>query len=164
MYRITKIFFLALCVNGAFSLVQAQEGKMKAPEGKMKSPEFQTMSVSKYSFDDTVELLKGAMEEQNLMVIKEIDAQKMLRMVEVKTKGMKQVLFFHPRFMKRIMKINKHATIEPPLKIAVMERPDGKIVVKYIKPSYLFGRYDGLKEIGDELDTLLAMIVNSIQK
>ena len=164
MFRITKIFLLALGVSGAFSLVQAQEGKMKASESEMKAPDFQTMAISKYSFDDTVELLKGAIEEQNLMVIKEIDAQKMLRMVDVKTKGMKQVLFFHPRFMKRIMGINKHATIEPPLKIAVMEKADGKVMVKYIKPSYIFGRYNGLGEIGDEFDGLVAKIVESIQK
>ena len=163
MNRITKIFLLALGVSGALSLAYAQKGMMKAPE-MMKPPEFQTMTVSKYSFDDTVELLKGAMEEQNLMVIKEIDAQKMLRMVKVKTKGMKQVLFFHPRFMKRIMEINKHATIEPPLKIAVMERPDGRVMVKYIKPSYLFGRYDGLGEIGGELEALVVKIVESTQK
>jgi uncharacterized protein (DUF302 family) len=82
------------------------------------------------------------MEEENLMVIKEISPQKMLRMVGVKTKGIKQVFFFHPRYMKRIMEANRHATIEPPLKVAVMETPKGTIV-KYIKPSYLFGAMRG---------------------
>lgn len=131
---------------------------------KMTSPEFQVITPSKYAFSDTVDLLKGAIEAQNLMVIKEIDAQKMLRMVGVQTKGMKQLLFFHPRFMKSIMEINKQATIEPPLKIAVMEAPNGKVKVKYIRPSYLLGRYGGLDAVGTELDGVVAKIVGEVQK
>jgi uncharacterized protein (DUF302 family) len=136
----------------------------EAQKGMMKAPDFHTIVSSKYNFDDTVDMLKGAIEAKNLMVIKEVDAQKMLRMVDVKTKGMKQLLFFHPRYMKSIMKTNKNATIEPPLKIVVMEKPDGKVMVKYIKPSYLFGRYVGMEKIGEELDTLVAGIVQSVQK
>ena len=92
-------------------------------------PESQVMMNSAYDFSDTVELLTAAIEEQNLMVVKEIDAQKMLRMVNMRVGGMKQLLFFHPRYMKRIMETNPQGTIEPPLKIAIMERPDGKVVV-----------------------------------
>lgn len=145
----------AFIVIAGFGAVNAQ---------KMKAPEFHVVNSSKYSFDDTVDLLKGAIEAQNLMVLKEIDAQKMLRMVEVKTKGMKQLLFFHPRYMKKIMKANKHAMIEPPLKIAIMEKPDGKVMIKYLKPSYLLGKYDGLEAIGKELDELVATIVGDAQK
>jgi uncharacterized protein (DUF302 family) len=88
----------------------------------------------------------------------------MLRMVGVKTRGIRQVFFFHPRFMKRLMDINPHATIEPPLKVAVMETPQGTAFVKYLKPSYLFGRYEGADAIGKELDALLAKIVAHIQQ
>ncbi|MDH3602618.1 MAG: DUF302 domain-containing protein [Candidatus Tectomicrobia bacterium] len=131
---------------------------------KMKqAPEFHTMVASQYGFDDTVSMLKGAMESENLMVINEIDPQKMLRMVGVKTKGIKQVFFFHPRFMKRLRDANMHATIEPPLKIAVMETPKGA-VVKYIKPSYLLSRYEGVEDIGSELDAVVAKVVSSVQK
>lgn len=128
------------------------------------APPFQVVQLSKYDFSDTVELLKGAIEAQNLMVIKEIDAQKMLRLVDVQTKGMKQILFFHPRYMKRIMKANPNATIEPPLKIVVMEKPDGKVAIKYKSPSYLFGQYAGLEVIGAELDNLVAKIVEETRK
>ena len=128
------------------------------------SPEFQVLQSSKYDFNDTVELLKGAIEAQNLMVIKEVDVQKMLRLVDVQTKGMKQILFFHPQYMKKIMKANKNATIEPPFKIIVMEKPGGKVAVKYKRPSYLFGPYAGLEAIGAELDDLVAKIVEEAGK
>jgi uncharacterized protein (DUF302 family) len=133
------------------------------PQTTPPAPEFHTMVPSQYGFDDTVAMLKGAMESENLMVINEIDPQQMLRMVGVKTKGIKQVFFFHPRFMKRLRDANMHATIEPPLKVAVMETPKGT-VVKYIKPSYLLSRYEGVEDIGRELDAVVAKVVSSVQK
>lgn len=164
MNRIKKCFsiiatlsLLMVGSNGFISTAQAQKG-MKKP------PDFQTAAPSKYGFDDTVDLLKAAIEGENLMVIKVIDPQKMLRMVGVQSKGMKQILFFHPRYMKSIIQTNKHAGIEPPLKIVVMEKPDGKVMVKYIKPTYMFGRYEGLEKIGEELESLMARIVKSAQK
>jgi uncharacterized protein (DUF302 family) len=95
------------------------------------APPFHTFVKSQYGFDDTVAMLKGAIEGENLMVIKEINPQKMLRMVGVKTKGIKQIFFSHPRFMKQLRDANMHAKIEPPLKVAVVETPKGTIV-KYI--------------------------------
>lgn len=137
---------------------KSQSGKM------MKLPDSQAMVASAYDFNDTVELLIAAIEEQNLMVIKEIDAQKMLKMVNKQVGGMKQLLFFHPRYMKRIVETNPMGSIEPPLKIAVMERPDGKVMVKYIKPSHLLGKYEGLGDLGAELDKIVADISSSIKK
>lgn len=112
-HAVLVLFFLAIIGN--WSLTRSQPKK-----GPMKVPDFQRAVASKYGFSDTVDLLKGAIEAQNLMVIKIIDAQQMLRLVGMKSKGMKQILFFHPRFMKRIISTNKTAAIEPPLKFAVM--------------------------------------------
>ena len=88
---------------------------------------------------------------------KGIDAQKMLRMAKVKVSGMKQLLFFHPRYMKRIIESNALGTIEPPLKIAIMERPDGKVMVKYIKPSSMLGKYAGLSDLGGDSGPAVAL-------
>lgn len=66
--------------------------------------------------------------------------------------------------MKQIMDTNPHATIEPPLKIAVMETPKGTVIVKYIKPTSLFGRYDSVDSIGSELEALMAKIVANVQQ
>ena len=136
-----------------------------SPSGQMmKLPESQTMVASAYGFNDTVELLTVAIEEQNLMVLKEINAQQMLKMVNMQVKGMKQLLFFHPRYMKKIMQANPMGSIEPPLKIAIMERPDGGVVVKYIRPSFLLGKYEGLSDIGIELDDILETIASAVKK
>ena len=156
----TVVKLLAVMVM-AISGLQAQEHDMSK---MMQLPESQAMVASAYDFNDTVELLTAAIEEQNLMVIKEIDAQKMLKMVNKKVGGMKQLLFFHPRYMKMILEANPMGTIEPPLKIAVMERPDGQVMVKYIKPSALLGKYPGLEEIGKQLDEIVTQITDSVRK
>ena len=136
--------------------LRAQNKKM------MKAPEFHVLTKSNYDFSDTVELLKANIEEQNLMVINEVDPQKMLRLVGVQTKGMRHIFFFHPRYMKRIYETNKQASIEPPLKFVVMEMPNGKVMVHYIRPSYKLSPYMGLNELAIELDELTATIAKSI--
>ena len=159
LHVVNMAYVVALVLAGSVLLAQqAQPGQM------MKLPESQAMVNSDFDFGDTVELLTAAIEEQNLMVVKEIDAQKMLKMVNKKVGGMKQLLFFHPRYMKRIIEINPQGTIEPPFKIAVMERPDGKVIVKYIKPSSLLGKYAGLEDLGTELDGVVGLIVKSVMQ
>ena len=155
--RASALIVIMLTMVTGTMAQESHSGKM------MKLPESQVMVASAHDFNDTVELLVAAIEEQNLMVIKEIDAQKMLKMVGKQVGGMKQLLFFHPRYMKAIIETNPQGSIEPPLKIAVMERPDGKVMVKYIKPSHLLGKYNGLGEIGLDLDKIVADISSSIK-
>ena len=155
--KILPIFVLTLfSSNGEYESAIAQDKKM------MKAPEFHVLTKSKYDFSDTVEILKTSIEEQNLMVINEVDPQKMLRLVGVQTKGMRQIFFFHPRYMKQIYETNKQASIEPPLKFVVMEMPNGKVMVRYIRPSYKFNPYMNLTELTKELDELTATIAKSV--
>jgi uncharacterized protein (DUF302 family) len=164
MNRIPLVITFGVTLATALVLSLLQTNALAQPSSGMSKPakpDFQVVVMSKYGFDDTVDILKGSMEQNNLMVVHELNAQKMLRMVNVRTKGMKQIMFFHPRFMKIIREINPHAIIEPPLKIAVMERPDGKVMIRYIKPTYLFGRYENLDDVGKELESLVMKIVAS---
>ena len=127
------------------------------------APDFLITSRSAHGFDDTLEELKQAIEDENLMVVTEINPQQMLRMVGVQTGGMRQLLFFHPRYMKQIFETNRNGAIEPPLKLVVMEMPDASVMIRYINPDYLFGRYDGLEAIGSELSEAMQRIVASVQ-
>lgn len=126
-------------------------------------PDFLVTTLSIYDFDDTVNILKGAIEEQNLMIVHEIDAQRMLRMVEVQTGGMKQILFFHPRYMKRIVDSNRHGAIVPPLKIIVMEMTNEKVMVRYHRPTNLFEAYKGLSDLAAELEGIVERILGEIK-
>jgi uncharacterized protein (DUF302 family) len=131
---------------------------------QMKPMDGSKMAMSKYSFSESMDLLKGAIEEQNLMVIHIVDAQKMLRMAGKQVKGMSQVFYFHPKYMKRVMEANSAATIQIPLKFIVMEKPDGKVVIRYFEPSELLNKYQGEEAISAELDSLVEKIVSELTK
>ncbi len=126
-------------------------------------PEFLITAPSSHDFDETLALLKQAIEGQNLMIVEEVNAQQMLRMVGVRTGGMVQVLFFHPRFMKQIIETNRNGGIEPPLKILVMERPDGTVMVRYHDPVHMFAPYEGLDSVAQELKGVVEQVIAAVR-
>lgn len=155
IFNTVKISFIALILIASQN-VFAQMANMMPKDGSV-------ISMSKYSFDETVDILKGSIEEQNLMVIYEIDGQKMLRMAGKKIKGMKQIFYFHPKFMKKVIEANKMAGIQIPFKFIVMEKLDGKVIVRYFPASFLLSKYTGEKEAANELDALISKIVKEIK-
>ncbi len=151
---------IAICVTLAVTGVTTQ--KLAAQDAPA-PPDYIVTVHSAHAFDETVDMLKSAIEEQNLMVIHEINPQQMLRMVGVRTGGMKQILFFHPRYMRQILETDRNAGIEPPLKVLAMEAPNGSVMVRYVDPVYQFGRYTGLDEIAVELKGIVETIVAAVQ-
>ncbi len=127
-------------------------------------PDFLVTVPSARDFDQTVALLKQAIEGENLMVVDEINPQQMLRMVGMRTRGMRQILFFHPRFMKRIIETNRHGGIVPPLKVLVMEMPNGRVMVRYHDPVHQLEPYTGLEELAAELRGVIEHVVAAVQR
>ena len=82
-----KLISAMLILCGVLSVSQLSFAQMKPKDGS-------SMAMSKYSYSETVDILKGAIEEQNLMVIHQIDAQKMLRMAGKQVGGMSQIFYF----------------------------------------------------------------------
>jgi uncharacterized protein (DUF302 family) len=152
---IGRVVAIAAVVIAGYS--PALSGQMAAP------PDFLTTTPSSHGFDDTVDLLKQAIEAENLMVVAEVNPQQMLRMVGVRTGGMRQILFFHPRYMKQIVETNGNGGIVPPLKILVMERPDGQVMVRYHDPVRLFEAYEGLAGLADELKGVAERVAASVR-
>jgi uncharacterized protein (DUF302 family) len=148
-------------VLAAFALVAAASSGASAQ--MTPPPDFLVTSPSSHDFDETVALLKQAIGAENLMVIDEINPQQMMRLVGMRTGGMRQLLFFHPRYMKAIIGANPNGGIEAPLKVLVMERPDGKTVVRYHDLKHLFAPYAGLEEIASEMQGAMERIVASVR-
>lgn len=149
-------------VAGLLSLGLLFASPMAAGAGMMKAPEDQVMAMSKYDFNETVSRVKQAIEGENMMVLRTIDMQEMLKMVGLETKGMQTILFFHPRYGKEIYTKARMAGIEPPLKLSVMENEMGKVMVRYRKPSAIFAPYKPLSDLGKELDEVVGRIVGKV--
>lgn len=126
-------------------------------------PDFLVTVPSAHDFETTLALLKEAIEGENLMVVNEVNPQQMLRMVGMRVGGMRQIFFFHPRYMQQILQANRNGGIEPPLKLIVMERPDGGVMVRYHDPVHQFAPYDGLADVATELRGVIERIVASVR-
>ena len=127
-------------------------------------PDFLVTISSAHGFDETLALLEQAIEGENIMVVDEINPQQMLRMVGARVGGMRQILFFHPRYMKQILETNWNGSIEPPLKVVVMERPDGGVMVRYHDPVHQLAPYNGLQDIAAELRAVVERVVGAVRQ
>jgi uncharacterized protein (DUF302 family) len=135
----------------------------QASFSQMQSMDGSKMTMSKHSFSETVDMVKSSIENQNLMVISEIDGQKMMRMAGKQTKGMQQIFFMHPKYMRKVIEANKMAGIQIPLKLIVMENDNG-VMIRYFLPSIILKQYKGTEEVASELDGLIANIIAEVSK
>lgn len=125
-------------------------------------PSFQQISVSAYSFEDTISRLKSAIEAEDLWLIHEIDPQMLLKRGGFEILPTRQLLFFHPRYMKKLLGINPNALIEAPLKLVVMQMPDDTVSVRYSNVEMQFNRYGGFEELAEELAVICKRLSRAV--
>ena len=114
---------------------------------------FQRSKLSSLPFLDVVAALRREIESAGLWVLHEIDPQKVLQRGGYAIGAARQILFFHPDLMVRLLRADPSALLEVPLKFAVMDLPDGTVTVRWIDPGAAFARYSNsaLTSLGQEL-------------
>jgi uncharacterized protein (DUF302 family) len=124
---------------------------------------FQHQHRSQFPLDEAVVRLRSAIQGAGLWVLHEIDPQALLLRGGFAINPARQILFFHPRFMVRILAADPTALLEAPLKYAAMASDDGSTIVRWFDPVVAFARYGNpeLKTLGEELAELSAAIVNA---
>lgn len=110
-------------------------------------------------FDKVVTNLKKQITAKQLVIVKEVPYQQMIAMVGVKSEPMMGFEIFHPRYGKVLYEKDVTAFKEAPLRIVVRAKGD-KVILEYRKPSAIFAPYSGLSDMGKELDTVFAAIVD----
>jgi uncharacterized protein (DUF302 family) len=110
--------------------------------------------------------LRQTIEAAGLWVLHEIDPQKVLQRGGYEIGPARQILFFHPDLMIRLLQANPAALLEAPLKLAVMQQPDGRTMIRWHDPAAAFGRYGNpvLTEMGQDLASRCRQIVTAIQE
>lgn len=114
---------------------------------------------SNYSFQETLDRLTAAVRDANLVLIKEVDYQTMLKMVNMNTEGLRSYEVFHPRYGAQLFSGDRRAGLEVPPRIFVREDGD-KAIVSYYQPSSVFAGYSGLGDLGSELDGVFDRMTN----
>ena len=120
--------------------------------------------TSQYPFDETCSRLRTAIADADLWLIHEIDPQMLVRKGGYEILATRQLLFFHPRFMVRLLRGDPDALIEAPLKLVVMEMPTGAVTVRSSNPAEAFARYVGLEELGGELSELCIALTATVTR
>jgi len=115
-------------------------------------------------FEEVLSKLRFAIAQEQCWIIHEINPQQLLRKEGHEIRGARQLLFFHPRFMVKLLARDPRAVIEAPLKLVVWEQPDGSVTLTYHDPAARFAHYLGLTELGEELRSVVIRIVESLGK
>jgi uncharacterized protein (DUF302 family) len=122
---------------------------------------FQRVRTSKLPLPEVLEKLRTGIQAAGLWVLDEIDPQSILQGAGHSIGAARQLLFFHPDLMVRLLRADQSALLEAPLKFAVMELPDGTVTVRWFDFSWSFARYDhaALSELGKELTKTCERII-----
>jgi uncharacterized protein (DUF302 family) len=132
-----------------------------APSGAAAA--FQHQLRSRFPLEEAVIRLRSAIQDAGLWALHEIDPQALLLRSGFAINPARQILFFHPRFMVRILAADPTALLEAPLKYAVVASDDGSTIVRWFDPAVAFARYGNseLEALGEELAELSGAIVNA---
>lgn len=127
---------------------------------------FQQTRIVTLPFEEVLTRLRQAIEAVGLWVLHEIDPQKVLRRGGYDIGPARQILFFHPDLMVRLLQANPAALLEAPLKLAVMAQPNGTVTIRWHDPATAFGRYGNpiLTEMGQDVASRCEQIVTAIQE
>lgn len=115
--------------------------------------------TSNHSFQDTLDRLTAAVRDANLVLVKEVDYQTMLKMVNMDTEGLRSYEVFHPKYGASVFGSDRTAGLDVPLRIFLRE--DGnRAIVSYYTPSSVLAHYRGLADLGRELDQVFVTMTD----
>ena len=124
-----------------------------------KDPAFQHALATPLSFDGALKVIRAVLAERDLWIIHEIDPQMLLARGGYRIERTRQILFFHPRYMVRLLGADPSALVEAPLKIVIVESA-GAVTLRWSLPETLFEKYENeqLTQLGRELAAVYATI------
>lgn len=120
-------------------------------------------TISKLSFDATIQALTKAIKARGMMIVATVDHQNMLSMVGMNIKGSKTLEFGKPEMGKMVFGMAPEAGLEMPEKIYVFERGDGRTVMSYYTSNYV--QYNPeFSKVDEMMAMMLSEIVNEVNK
>ena len=118
--------------------------------------------ISRFGFDQTVEILERSVNENGLKIVSVINAQANLKKIGVEAGGNKILEVFHPKLAMEVFDRDLRAGIVPPLRIYIYEESD-KAHVTTQSAVELFSQYNGLDELARRVYKMLDSVVNSVE-
>lgn len=124
---------------------------------------FQHSVTSTLPFDAVLTALRREIDQAGMKRLHEIDPQAALTGIGQAIGGSRLVFFFHPELLARLLQTDWSAIVEAPLKLAVMELPDGTVSVRMADVAQAFARYGNpaLTAFGQELAATCARLIQA---
>ncbi|MDX2287293.1 MAG: DUF302 domain-containing protein [Hyphomicrobiaceae bacterium] len=119
--------------------------------------------TSPLDFEATALALEKAIVAADLWVLHRIETQMLLAKGGYEIRPLRQLLFFHPRYMARLLTTNSTAIVEVPLKFVIMAFADGSVRVLHPDIRTAFASYSGLADLGAELADVVDQITSSLE-
>lgn len=124
---------------------------------------FQRAIITAEPFEEVIVRLRNGIEAAGLWVLHEIDPQAVLRRAGRSIGAGRQILFFHPDLMIRLLAADQAALLEVPLKFAVLELADSSVSVRWLDPAVAFARYrnSSLDQLAAELAAICGRVATA---
>ena len=113
------------------------------------------VTTADHTFEQTLSMVRTLLEESDLWIVGEIDPQKLARKAGFDMLSARQLLFFHPRYLKPLLELLPDALIEVPLKVTVLQKPDLTISVRFSDVRKSLAEYADLADLRDRLSALV---------
>jgi uncharacterized protein (DUF302 family) len=126
------------------------------------SPSFQSVVIPVLDFEATVAVLKQAITEMDLWLINEVNPQILLERGGYAIQPARQLFYFHPRYLVRLLGADPGALVEIPLKLVVLQMPDGSVTVRHNHVEGLLNRYKGLSGLAAELAEISSKLIMTV--
>ena len=122
---------------------------------------FQRWRTSSLPVREVVERLRSAIEAAGFWNLQEIDPQTVLSRAGYAIEPARQLFFFHPRYVVRLLGADPAAMLEAPLKFTVLGLPGGMVSVRWVDPIASLARYENraLEDLGHELSAACEQII-----
>jgi uncharacterized protein (DUF302 family) len=136
--------------------------RSSVPLGPASRPAGHVVVAGLTDVDATVARLVRAIDAEGLLLVHAIDPQRILAASGYEIPPIRQLLFFHPRYMARLLGVDPAAVIEVPLKLVVQSTPDGGVTVRFADPRRTLGAYPGLGALASELFAIGERLLRSL--
>lgn len=114
-------------------------------------------------FETALSQARTAITDNGFLLLHEINPQAILASQQIEIGPVRQLLFFHPVYMKQLLDQDPTAVIEVPLKL-VLRATDKGTTLSYFHPTTHFQGYEGLDTLGKELHVKVELIVAQLRK
>lgn len=119
---------------------------------------------SAFDLEATITRLKAEILARDLWVLAELNPQMLLAKGGYEIPPARQIFYFHPRFMSRLLAANAAAIVEAPLKFVLLSPPGGPVSVRHPDIAASFAGYEGLSALATELAAITSHIALAATK